>query len=255
MAVQDMTNLQYQAVYNVLSLALASMMAATLYLWFRAFAVKEQYQSAVLISGLVTFIEAYHYTRIFNSWVGAYKYSPGAENPTKTDVPFNDAYHYIDWLATAPLLLIAILLVMKRDEATSNMKTWTLRVCVALVIVSGYYLELTITCDSTPRWECWVASMCFFLYIIYELFVGLEAAASEADEVIKSKIQVALVAAFVGWCTFPVVYLFPKAASGATEVVLIQIVYCFCDVFAKCVVGLVIYQISYAKSEMKTVLP
>merc|ERR1719230_2503818 len=98
----EMSDLQYQAVYNILSFSLASMMATTMYLWFRAFAVQERFRSAVLISGLVTFIAAYHYVRIFNSWVGAYHYSPGTlhggamelANPTLTGVPFNDAYHY-----------------------------------------------------------------------------------------------------------------------------------------------------------------
>merc|ERR1712190_487585 len=100
MVMYNMTDLQYQAVYNVLSFALASMMATTVYLWFRSFAVKAQYQSAVLISGLVTFIAAYHYIRIFNSWVDAYAYAPGKVvdgamemgAPTSTGVPFNDAY-------------------------------------------------------------------------------------------------------------------------------------------------------------------
>merc|ERR1712014_494768 len=113
-AMYAMTDLQYQAVYNVLSFALASMMATTLYLWFRMFAVKDQYQSAVCISGLVTFIAAYHYFRIFNSWVDAYEYTArnyangtmeiGAPKPT--GVPFNDAYRYMDWLLIVPLLLI-----------------------------------------------------------------------------------------------------------------------------------------------------
>ena len=105
-----MSDLQYQAVYNCLSFALASMMATTMYLWFRATAVKDQYKSAVIISGLVTFIAAYHYIRIFNSWVDAYHYAPGKvadgamemEAPTMTGVPFNDAYRYMDWLLTVP---------------------------------------------------------------------------------------------------------------------------------------------------------
>merc|ERR1719389_500703 len=102
------------------------MMATTMYLWFRSFAVAEKYRSAVLISGLVTFIAAYHYIRIFNSWVDAYEYKPqsvsdGAMelgNPALTGVPFNDAYRYMDWLLTVPLLLIEILLVMKLDAHT-----------------------------------------------------------------------------------------------------------------------------------------
>merc|ERR1712172_97123 len=101
---------QYQAVYNILSFSLASMSATTMYLWFRAGAVADKYKSAVYISGLVTFIAAYHYMRIFNSWVDAYSYSPGSDAPTLTGVPFNDAYRYMDWLLTVPLLLIEILL-------------------------------------------------------------------------------------------------------------------------------------------------
>merc|ERR1712187_548624 len=74
----NMADLQYQAVYNILSFTLASMSATTMYLWFRASAVADKYKSAVYISGLVTFIAAYHYMRIFNSWVDAYDYSGDA---------------------------------------------------------------------------------------------------------------------------------------------------------------------------------
>ena len=51
MVIYEMTDLQYQAVYNVLSFSPASMMATTMYLWFRATAVKDHYASAVFISG------------------------------------------------------------------------------------------------------------------------------------------------------------------------------------------------------------
>ena len=43
MVMYSMTDLQYQAVYNVLSLSLASMSATTMYLWFRASAVHDKY--------------------------------------------------------------------------------------------------------------------------------------------------------------------------------------------------------------------
>merc|ERR1712141_418380 len=172
-AMFDMTNMQYQAVYNTLSFSLASMMATTMYLWFRAFAVRDQYRSAVLISGLVTFIAAYHYIRIFNSWVDAYRYSTSQEDPARSGVPFNDAYRYMDWLLTVPLLLIEILLVMKLDEATYNVKAKTLGVGSALMIVSGYYGELTVTGVLTPLWIFWAASLSCFCYIVFELLVGL----------------------------------------------------------------------------------
>jgi bacteriorhodopsin len=256
MAMYEMTDLQYQAVYNVLSFALASMMATTMYLWFRSFAVKGQYQSAVLISGLVTFIAAYHYIRIFNSWVEAYKYDTTG-GPTLTGVPFNDAYRYMDWLLTVPLLLIEILLVMKLEEAEFSRKAWTLGLGSALMIVSGYYGELVVTGDLTPRWVCWFVSMLFFVYIVFELLVGLSAATnSEADPVVMGKIKTAQVMTVISWCTYPIVYLFPMLGINAAEaVVAIQIGYCASDIISKCGVGLVIYQITYAKSTKDVLLP
>merc|ERR1712024_408395 len=130
--------------------------ATTMYLWFRASTgVKEQYKSAVYISGLVTFIAAYHYIRIFNSWVDAYEYSTAHHDPQQTGVPFNDAYRYMDWLLTVPLLLIEILLVMKLSEEEYSSKAWALGLGSDLMIVSGYYGELVATGDLTPRWICW----------------------------------------------------------------------------------------------------
>ena len=256
--------MQFQAVYNVLSFTLASMMSTTMYLWFRAGAVQDKYKSAVFISGLVTFIAAYHYIRIFNSWVDAYQYSAGKVEggalemmaPAMSGVPFNDAYRYMDWLLTVPLLLIEILLVMKLDEESFNSKAWVLGLGAALMIVSGYYGELVVTGDLTPRWACWFLSMAFFLYIVYELLVGLSAATNmEADPVIAGKIKTAQVMTVISWCTYPIVYLFPMLGINAAHaVVSIQMGYCVSDIISKCGVGLVIYQISYAKSQKEALL-
>merc|ERR1711904_472529 len=166
----------------------------------------------------VTFIAAYHYFRIFNSWVESYSYSAaevkdGAmtiKDPALSGVPFNDAYRYMDWLLTVPLLLLEILLVMKLDAATFSSKAWILGVGSALMIASGYYGELVVTGDLTPRWHCWCASMLFFLYIVYELLVGLAGATkSEADPAVAGKIRTVQVMTVISWCTYPVVYLLP----------------------------------------------
>merc|ERR1719222_889490 len=99
--------------------------------------------------------------------------------PAMTGIPFNDAYRYMDWLLTVPLLLIEILLVMKLDEESFNSKAWVLGLGSALMIVSGYYGELVVTGDLTPRWVCWFLSMAFFLYIVQELMVGLSEATNK----------------------------------------------------------------------------
>jgi len=245
----DMSEVQYQAVYNTLSFSLATMMATTMYLWFRASAVKDKFKSAVIISGLVTFIAAFHYFRIFNSWVDAYKHSAGGEI-SSTGVPFNDAYRYMDWLLTVPLLLIEILLVMKLGEEEFSKKAWTLGVAAALMIATGYYGELTMVGSMTPRWLCWCVSMLFFCYIVFELLVGLSGATNnETDETVRGKIKNAQLMTVISWCTYPVVYLFPMLhVGGANAVVAVQIGYSLSDIISKCGVGVLIYQITYAKS-------
>merc|ERR1712230_253968 len=82
MTMFTMTSDQFQLVYDVLSFSLACMMSCTVFLWMRVPSVLEKYKVALIISGLVTFIAAYHYIRIFNSWVEAYHY-PNQEEMTK----------------------------------------------------------------------------------------------------------------------------------------------------------------------------
>merc|ERR1712241_376897 len=69
------------------------------------------------------------------------------------------------------------------------------------------------------------------------------------DPGIKGKIQFAQVMTVISWCTYPIVYLFPMLGITASKAVVgIQIGYCVSDIISKCGVGLVIYQVSYAKS-------
>merc|ERR1712032_943943 len=168
-----------------------------------------------------------------------------------TGVPFNDAYRYMDWLLTVPLLFIEILLVMKLEPDVFGKKAKILGWGSAMMIVSGYYGELTISGDLTPRWTCWILSMGFFLYVVKELMFGLAAATNlEEDENIKKAIKSAQLWTVVSWTTYPVVYLFPMfGIKAARSVVGIQIGYCCSDIISKCGVGLIIYQVTIAKSQ------
>jgi bacteriorhodopsin len=255
-----MSNDDFQVVYDILSFSLACMMSCTLFLWMRVPSVTERYKTPLLISGLVTFIAAYHYIRIFNSWVEAYRY-PAAKDgipqaPEISGIPFNDAYRYMDWLLTVPLLLMEIVLTMSLPEAEANSKCWSLGIFSALMIVSGYRGELVIQGDLTTRWTHWFVSMCFFSYVVYTLLIGLaDATNAEPDPRVKKMLKNAQVVTCVSWCTYPIVYLFPMIGiHGSRAVVAIQIGYCTSDVISKCLVGLMIYQITIYKSQTEAKL-
>jgi len=245
-----MSDGQFQLVYNILSFSLASMMATTLFLWMKVPSLNAKYQTAVIISGLVTFIAAYHYMRIFNSWTEAYHYSLDYPNPQLTGVPFNDAYRYMDWLLTVPMLLMEIVLVMRLSSEEASQKCISLGLSSALMIILGYPGELIVEGDLSQRWMYWMLAMLPFCYIVYELLVGLAAAtASEADPRIRDLVFRAQWVTVVSWLTYPVVYIFPMLGfHGAQAVVNIQVGYCVSDVISKCGVGLIIYSITAAKS-------
>mmetsp|Transcript_49041 Transcript_49041/g.111728 ORF Transcript_49041/g.111728 Transcript_49041/m.111728 type:complete len:260 (-) Transcript_49041:115-894(-) len=248
----EMTDGQFQLVYNILSFSLASMMATTIFLWMRVPAITAKYQTALIISGLVTFIAAYHYMRIFNSWTEAYKYSLDSTQPQLTGVPFNDAYRYMDWLLTVPMLLMEIVLTMKLSAEESKSKCMTLGSAAAIMIVLGYPGELIVEGNLGTRWMYWGLAMMPFLYIVYELLIGLAAARNaETNSGVKDLIFRAQWVTVVSWLTYPVVYIFPMLGySGAEAVVAIQVGYCVSDIISKCGVGLIIYSITAAKSEL-----
>ena len=62
---------------------------------------------SVILSTMVVGIAGYHYFRIFGSWEAAYVLEGGAYVASGT--PFNDAYRYMDWLLTVPLLVVELL--------------------------------------------------------------------------------------------------------------------------------------------------
>ena len=250
-----MSDSQYGLVYNVLSFSLASMMSTTLFLWMRIPGVKDCYATALIISGLVTFIAAYHYIRIFNSWVEAYEYKPNSsgqvEDPVLTGVPFNDAYRYMDWLLTVPMLLIEIVFVMKLSDEETKKKAINLGVASGLMICTGYPGELVVEGNLGVRWLYWAIAICPFLYVVYELLVGMSASTNaESDPVTKALIQRAQYWTVVSWLTYPVVYIFPMIGFGGSHaVVAVQVGYCISDIISKCGVGLIIYCVTDAKSK------
>jgi len=219
--------------------------------------VAAKYQTALIISGLVTFIAAYHYIRIFNSWVEAYSYiGTSGDNaaPVATGIPFNDAYRYMDWLLTVPMLLMEIVLCMKLTPEQSRSKCITLGTAAALMIIAGYPGELIIAQgELNTRWTYWGLAMVPFLYVVYELLVGLAAARNaETNSDVKDLIFRAQWVTVVSWLTYPVVYIFPMLGfRGAEAVVAIQVGYCVSDIISKCGVGLIIYSITSAKSELE----
>jgi bacteriorhodopsin len=191
----------------------------------------------------------------------------------KTGHALNDAYRYVDWLLTVPLLLIELILVMGLGERQTVSLSWQLGVASAIMVAVGYPGE--ISDDQTTRWIFWSISMVFFLFVLYNLLVGLAKAAgpagepvaedseeSEAEEgpkalisgnqKVQGLIAVARYLTAVSWLTYPLVYAIKSLnISGSAALTWEQVGYSVADFVAKAVFGIVIWKIAQTKSDLE----
>jgi bacteriorhodopsin len=242
----------WSAVYNALSFGIAAMGSATLFFWMQIGNVNKKYRSPMMITGLVTFIATYHYFRIFNSWNDAFDVKLNETSKeyvvTPTGEPFNDAYRYVDWILTVPLLLIELILVMGLPPAETAKMGWTLGVASAVMVALGYPGE--IQDDPKGRWIWWGLSMIPFLFVVSQLAVGLNDATSRMSPQAGQLAVYARWLTIVSWLTYPGVYIIKMMGiSGVAASAGEQIGYSIADVVAKAVFGVLIWAIAAQKSQ------
>ncbi len=242
----EFSALEYSITFNALSFGIATFAAATVFFFLERNNVAAPYRTALTVTGLVTLIALYHYVRILNSWDAAYELQDGVY--VATGVPFNDAYRYVDWLLTVPLLLVELILVMK----LSNQETWSrgtrLGLLAAAMIVLGYPGE--ISTNAATRWFWWTAAMIPFVWIVVELFFGLSKSIESQPENARGLVSLARWVVIVTWCFYPVVFIFPMIGlEGSDAATAVQVGYTVADVLAKAAFGFLIYLIAVRKSE------
>lgn len=220
--------------------------AATVFLFLGRSQVFPGYRTAVTISGIVTLIAFYHYFRIFESWEASYLVINNTIKPT--GIAFNDAYRYVDWLLTVPLLLVELILVMRLPRAETISRGTRLGLLAAAMIILGYPGE--IAAAGTTRWVFWALGMVPFLWIVYELFLGLSESISKQPESVRGLVNLARWVTVLSWSFYPVVYIFPMIGfEGGAAKAAVQIGYTVADIVAKVGVGLLVYAIAVRKSE------
>ncbi len=238
---------QYELIYNAFSFAIATMFAATIFFWLNLGQVAREYKTALIITGLVTFIAGYHYFRIFDSWESAFTVVDGSVE--LTGVAFNQAYRYVDWLLTVPLLLIELILVMHLSRSETVRKGVALGGAAALMILLGYPGEVSGGIDGS-RFLWGALSMIPFLYIVYSLFVGLSSSINSQPSEVRGLINLARWVVVVSWSFYPIVYFAPFVIpmEGGTATAVIEVGYTIADIVAKAFFGVLIFAIAVRKS-------
>lgn len=238
---------QYSLIYNVFSFAIAAMGSSTVFFLFQYPLVHKSFRTAIVISALVTLIACYHYVRIFDSFSSAYAVSASEGTVTPTDAPFNDAYRYVDWLLTVPLLLMEMVLVMKLPPAQTRGLCVKLGSAAAVMVILGYPGE--VSTNNAVRWVFWVLAILPFVYIVYTLFFGLKESIQSQPPIARGLVKASTYITVISWCTYPIVFIFPMLGlTGSNAFTAVQVGYSISDVIAKPVLGLVCWKIASLKS-------
>jgi bacteriorhodopsin len=250
---------QFQTVYNILSFALASMIATTVFLLAANTRVLPRYRQAVIVSAIVTLIAAYHYWRIFNSFEDAYVAvgagDPLADGQTIMDLTyrlvggegFNEGYRYVDWILTVPLLLFEAIAVLALAPMVRKNLMLKLIPAAILMIILGYPGEIATDTAAKAIWGA--LSTIPFLYILYVLFAELSKSMKTQPEQVRKDLNGLRWLLLATWGVYPISYMMPMFGfDGPDAFVWRQVGYSLADVLAKCWFGLLIYKIAREKS-------
>ncbi len=245
-----LTQGQYDTVYNLLSLVIASQLFTALFLVIAQPRVLARYRQALVVSAVVCGIAAYHYFRIFASFRDAYVTDAVGGRGMYTQAigrSFNEGYRYVDWLLTVPLLLVELVVVLTLAKALQASLLRRLIPAAALMILLGYPGE--ISSDNLTRHIFGLLSTVPFLYILYVLFVELTRSLDRQPPAVRrtvSRMRILLVAT---WGVYPIAYLVPLLGfDGASAWVGKQAGYSIADILAKALYGLLIFRIARMKS-------
>ncbi|MFM9151451.1 MAG: bacteriorhodopsin-like [Candidatus Planktophila sp.] len=237
---------QWNLVYNVFSFGLISMLACTVYTLVSQSRVLPKYRNALVMSSMVTFIAGYHYWRIFNS------FSESSDmmkvNISGAEGSFNEAYRYVDWLLTVPLLLVEVIAVLALAKEVSKSLIMRLVPASAAMIALGYPGE--ISTDQNTQVIYGVLSTLPFLYILYVLFVELTKSLDRQPAGVADTVKRLRLLLIATWGVYPISYILGMGAGDPTadQFVGVQVGYTIADILAKCVFGLTILKIARMKS-------
>jgi bacteriorhodopsin len=238
---------QHGIVFNILSFGLVSMLACTIYTLVSQSRVLPKYRTALIMSSMVTFIAAYHYMRIFNSFEDSFvdgKLMVGTGAGT-----FNEAYRYVDWILTVPLLLVEVVAVLALAKAAASSLINRLVPASAAMIALGYPGEISTDNNTKVMWG--VLATIPFLYILYVLFVELSKSLDRQPAGVAATVGRLRLLLIATWGVYPISYLLPILGQDALDPAAFvnrQIGYTIADVLAKCVFGLTILKIAKMKS-------
>mmetsp|Transcript_16699 Transcript_16699/g.41333 ORF Transcript_16699/g.41333 Transcript_16699/m.41333 type:complete len:397 (+) Transcript_16699:286-1476(+) len=217
-------------------IACNAMLAFTVFFLIEMNEVPKQWKRSICVAALVCGVAFWNYIYMKDTW------SKTQQSPT--------AYRYTDWLITVPLQICEFYLILAAVMDVNPALFWKLMGSSVMMLLCGWFGEAGIVSVLVG----FVPGCLFWLYIIYEVFLGeaSQVSAKSQNEAMKSAFNTLRLIVSVGWCIYPigyyVTYLIAPGTPGNTAFVygyhsqsVINIVYNVADLVNKGAFGMAIY--------------
>jgi len=200
------------------------MLAATVFFFMERGSVAQAWRTSVTVAGLITGIAFIHYMYMRGVWVQT------GDSPT--------VYRYIDWLITVPLQMVEFYLILSAVRKVSSGMFWRLLVGSLVMLVGGYLGEAGYINPMLG----FVIGMGGWIYVLYEIFSGEagKTAAKSGNKALTTAFGALRMIVTVGWCIYPLGYVFGYLAGGV-DANSLNVIYNLADFINKIAFGLVIW--------------
>lgn len=213
--------------------------------------ISARYRASAIAGAVVCLVAFLAYVLLTLSWVTGFRFDQATASyvPSGSVLQFRNAYRYVDWSVTVPLLVVEAVLVSKLTGAAARKLLGLLIPLAWLMIVTGFFGADTF--DTTSGRLIWgIVSTIFFIPLYFLLLRTAFRSAKSLGGAAGVNLRRAALVLALTWGVYPIVYLIPFFFHTAGWAVGIQIAFTLADIAAKVGYGLLIHATAKHRTAM-----
>ncbi len=249
-SVLSYTQAQWDIVLACFVLAAFALIATFVYLLSTRREISARYRPSGTAGAIIGLVAALAYLLLITSWIKGFTYQPGSHTYTPSDsaLQFRNAYRYVDWAITVPLLSLELLVVSTLSGLRAKRTRFVFMALAFLMIATGFLGADTF--NSTGGRLLWglISTVLFIPLYIGVLKTGFSSA-KELGEPAGPHIKGAVLMLSWTWGVYPIAYCVPFFfADSPGWAVGRQIAFTLADIAAKVGFGFFIHSCAKART-------
>lgn len=234
---------EWDLVLAVFVMAAFALLGGFVYLISTKSEISARYRASGLAGAVVCLVAFSAYLLLTISWLTGFRFdaATGMFSPSDRVLQFRNAYRYVDWSVTVPLLCVEVVMVSKLAGAAARKLLGLLIPLAWLMIVTGFFGADTF--DSNLGRLVWgLISTAFFIPLYLLLLRTTFRSARDLGTGAGAQLKRAGLVLALTWGVYPVAYCVPFFfADSPGWAVGRQIAFTLADIAAKVGFGLLIH--------------